>query len=119
MKSLAHHINHIKSKPHHVRRRIAFGVAGALAVFIGVVWIAGSLSLGTFAVNGSSFAQSTGAEVPVPQAGQSSQQAALAGAAAALQQTETASHIEIVNPQSPTATTASSSDTAGQTIIPF
>src|SRR3989338_848771 len=60
MKTLFDHLEYVKGKPHHVRKRIAFGVATAGTALVGMVWLVSSLSAGAFAVTGSSFAASVG-----------------------------------------------------------
>lgn len=63
MKRIVHHverhIEHIKGKPHHVRKQVAFTSAAGIALFIGVVWFAYSAQTGVFAIKGSSFADAT------------------------------------------------------------
>jgi len=60
MKTLFDHLEYVKGKPHHVRKRIAFGVATAGTALVGMVWLVSSLSAGAFAITGSSFAESVG-----------------------------------------------------------
>lgn len=111
MQALFDHIDTVKTKPHHVRRKVAFGAAAVIAGMVGLLWLGISLSTGVFAIRGSSFAESTGA---VPSAGvpHTSQ---LAGSAAAFPSEETApAHIQIVD-----TTSASSAPAPEQTVIPF
>lgn len=112
MKSLFEHIEHVRSKPHQVRRRVAFSLATGTTAFIGVVWLGASLATGSFAIKGSNFADSAGV-VPVERvSGDTSQ---LAGAAAARSATGGPARIQIVTVSTSTPAEA----TADQTVIPF
>ncbi len=62
MKTVFEHIEHVRGKPHHIRKQIAFSVAGAVTGLIALVWLAGSVGAGVFALKDTSFAQSTGGE---------------------------------------------------------
>ncbi len=122
MKTILEHIEHVKGKPHHIRKKVAFGAASFGTAFIALVWFAGELSTGAFAIHGTSFAESTGQE-PTIVAGTSEQGQSLAGAAAALPQDGQSSgnnsgpaRIEIVNSTSSASGAPSESD---RTIIPF
>ncbi len=115
MKSISEHIKHIHAKPHHIRKRVAFGIAGGCAGIIGLVWLVGSVSMGAFALKPTSFAQSTeGAPVTVVSADDTGTDG-VAGAAAApaVQDANTPAHIDIVD-VAPTSTPQ-----AEQTTIPF
>jgi len=115
MKTIPEHIEHIKAKPHHIRKRVAFTVAGAGAGIIGLVWLVTSVGAGVFALKPTSFAQSTeGAPVTVVGADDNGSQG-LAGAAAApaVQDSNAPAHIDIVD-VAPTSTPQ-----AQQTTIPF
>lgn len=111
MKTFSEHITHIKGKPHHIRKRIAFAIAASGTGLIALVWLVGNLSLGTFALSDRSFADATGqGTVEV----KSSPQNLAAAAAALLPQSEPA-HIEIVD----TASSTRPVKKAEQTTIPF
>lgn len=115
MQKFFDYIEHLKGKPHHVRKQITFAAATGGAALIGLVWFGVSLSSGAYAINGSNFAQATGAEATVTaSAGNTSQ---LAGAAAAVDTNKTqAAHIEIID----AATTSTAANTRPeQTVIPF
>jgi len=114
MKTLFEHIAYAKGKPHHIRKRIAFIAAALVSALIALVWFIGSLSLGVFAIRGSTFAESTGQSptVVVPENGT---QNTIAGAAAALPSANAPAHIEIID----TAPRAPAKHTAEQTTIPF
>ena len=124
MKTVFEHLERVKGKPHHIRRRVAFGAAATLTGLVALIWFVGTLSTGVLAIQGSSFAQSAGQE-PVAVAGGDSgsqnQNENLAGAAAALpagQGSGNASapaHIEIVTVASSTTGTQQ----ADETTIPF
>ncbi|MDE1944459.1 MAG: hypothetical protein KGH97_03145 [Patescibacteria group bacterium] len=116
MKTVFDHIDHIKGKPHHIRKKIALTTAATCAAGIGLVWLVGSLSLGAFAIQGSNFAESTGQGALVVD---NTNIPNLAGAAAALPPSEQSAsapaHIEIIDAASSTP----AKNTADQTIIPF
>lgn len=114
MKSLTEHIEHVKTKPHHVRKRVAFGVAGGVTGLIGLVWLAGSLSFGLFAIKDHNFAESTGA-VPVITTSNAPDTSKLAGAASAFTTGSQTAHIEIVD----TTPSVTPNKKAEQTVIPF
>jgi hypothetical protein len=101
MKTLTQHIHHLHGKPHHIRRKIAFGTAAGVAGLIGIIWLVGSLSTGVFALKDNSFADATGAGVtPTSPESTSAATAGLAGAAAAPAVQDSSSgpaRIQIVN----------------------
>lgn len=116
MKTIFDHIEHVKGKPHHIRKRVAFTAAGCGAGVIALVWLAGSLTTGAFAIKGSNFTDSANQGSVITTSGDSTSQLAGVGAAAALNQAEEAPvHIEIVN----TASEPSKQKQAEQTTIPF
>jgi len=113
MKTVFEHIEHVKGKPHHIRKRVAFSVAAGVTGLITFVWLAGSLGTGAFAIAGSSFGEQTpAAAIDTTNAGSN-----LAGAAAALQNSETnaPAHIEIIDTASSTVLKKQSE----QTTLPF
>ncbi|HEY4501410.1 MAG TPA: hypothetical protein VJI70_04105 [Candidatus Paceibacterota bacterium] len=114
MKTIFDHIERVKGKPHHVRKRVAFGVAAFGAALIALVWLVGSLGTGAFALKDTSFAQSIGQEGVVV-AGSENGSPNIAGVGAALSNTSAPAHIEIVD------TTPSKAQTkkAEPTVIPF
>lgn len=114
MKSLFDHIEHIKGKPHHVRKQVAFVVAGGGTALIAFVWLVGGIALGTFAIKGTSFADATGnASVVVTDDTRAND--GFAGAAAALPRTQAPARIEIVD----TTPSTSVRSQAERTTIPF
>lgn len=117
MKTIFEHIEHARKKPHHVRKRIAFAAAAACSAFIALVWLVGSFSLGAFAIKGSTFADSTGQSpiVTVAENEVRSANGGIAGAAAALPDTNAPAHITIID----TTASTSAKNTAEQTTIPF
>lgn len=117
MKNVFEHIEHIKGKPHHIRRRIALTAAAATSAVIALVWLAGSFATGAFAIQGSDFAMSSGQAATVSAVDASGNQQNVAGAAAAavLQPADAPAHIEIVD-TTPTAPAKQQSD---PTILPF
>ena len=117
MKNIFDHIEHIKGKPHHVRKQVAVATAAFGSALVALVWFVGSYASGTFAIQGSNFALSTGQEntvVKVSDTGES-QNLAGVGAAAALQGANTSAHIEIVDTNAATSSAAQ----AEQTTLPF
>ena len=121
MKTLSEHVEHLRGKPHHVRKRIAFGFALAASGLLAAGWFAVNLSEGTFAIQGNNFATSmAAAQVGVAttsadgSAGPSG--TGLAGAAAATQGgTAGPASIEIVD----TSASSSAPSQPDQTTIPF
>jgi hypothetical protein len=95
MKTIFDHVEHLKGKPHHIRKQVAFGVAALASALIALIWLVGNYTTGTFAISGSSFAESTGQIVSVPKVDVEGNQ--LAGAAAAVQGSDAPAHIEIVD----------------------
>lgn len=118
MKTLFDHLAYVKGKPHHVRKRIAFGMASGGTVLIALVWFASAFSTGEFTLHGSSFAQST-AQGAVVVVGAGNENQNLAGAAAALPGGQSVAgapaHIEIVDATS----SAPAAKQAEATVIPF
>lgn len=118
MKNIFDHIEHVRGKPHHVRKRVAFTLAAAGAGVVGLVWLVGSVSFGLFAIQESSFAESTGQGGAFVTTGENSS-SNLAGVAAAPPTSQnsanTPAHIEIVN----AAPLTPGQGKAEQTIIPF
>ncbi len=117
MKTIFEHIEYAKSKPHHIRKRIALTATATITAVIALVWFFGTLSSGAFAIQGSTFAESTGAEPTIATGTESdSNSEGIAGAAAALPNDANApAHIEIID----TATSSAATSTAEQTVIPF
>ena len=114
MKTIFEHIEFVKGKPHHIRKRFAFATTAACTALIALVWAVGNISTGTFAIQGSNFAESAGSpSAEVVDDGASS--TGLAGAAAALGGEQAPAHIEIVDTSSSTRPVKK----AEQTIIPF
>lgn len=114
MKTVFEHIEHIKGKPHHIRKRIAFTTAAAGTGIIALVWLVGSISLGVFALKDNSFADTTG-QSPAVTTDNTADASNLAGAASALESASAPAHIEIVN----TTPSISGQKKAEQTTIPF
>ncbi|MFA7302180.1 MAG: hypothetical protein WC030_00310 [Candidatus Paceibacterota bacterium] len=115
MKKIADHVEHLKTKPHHVRRKVALGVAGGVTSLVAVLWLGVSLSTNAFAIQGSTFAEST-AQGPAITTVTEGPEQNLAGAAAARQRDASGpARIEIVN----IATTSAPVAPREQTTIPF
>lgn len=117
MKTLFDHIDYVKGKPHHVRKRVALGAATLGSALVALVWLAGSSATGAFALHGSDFAMSTGQENVIATTSDSgSQNLAGVGAAAAVQQDAALpAHIEIIDAVSASAPAKQSE----QTVLPF
>lgn len=114
MKTIIEHINHLQKKPHHVRKRVAFGVATLGSTVVALVWLIGSFATGAFSIHGSDFAMSTGQTASLATTSASSN-SGIAGTAAALQDTQGPARIEIVDTQA-SAPTVKQTD---KTILPF
>lgn len=117
MKNIFDHIEYVKGKPHHVRHRVAVGTATLGSAVIAFVWLAVSFVTGSFAIEGSSFAMSTGQNDTVTTVDSTNQIDGLAGAAAALPNISASApaRIEIVD-TTPAPAPKKQSD---QTILPF
>lgn len=115
MKNILEHIEHVKGKPHHIRRRFALGAALGGSGLIALVWLTGSLATGAFAIQGSDFAQSSGQSDLVVATTSVSDNSGLAGAAAGLQSSDGPARIEIVD----TSSVAVPKKQSEQTILPF
>ena len=117
MRSVFEHVDRVRAKPHHIRRRVALGGAGTLTGLIAVVWLGASLATGTFALKGSNFAEMTGA-APGERA-RAAAAGATAGAAAATESRPDApAHVEVV-PSGAGVPAPTPAPPVGPTIIPF
>ena len=118
MKTVFDHIERVKGQPHHVRKRVAFGTAFAGTAVIALVWLVSSVGTGVFALKDTSFAQSTGGDVPAVSSNNGSHPAdsGIAGAAAApaLENGSVPARIQIID-----ATSTMSVKKAEPTTIPF
>ncbi len=117
MKTIFDHIERVKGKPHHVRKRVAFASAAAITALVAAVWFVGSVSSGAFSIQGSSFASSVGQGGVVSSSGGTEGNQGLAGVSAASaisQSPNTPAYIEIVD--APSATIRKQAE---QTTIPF
>ncbi len=112
MKPLSHHINNVRSQPHHIRKQVAFGTAFVIAALIGIVWAGASLATGTFALKESSFADASAASVAPVAVAPSAAELAASPAEADTAASEPA-HIVIVDAPQPTAPAPEA------TVIPF
>lgn len=114
MKTIFDHIEHVKGKPHHVRRQVAFATAGGGAALVALVWLVGNLALGTFAIKSTSFAEATEG-VSVVAANDSAAGGNFAGVASVFPDVSAPARIEIVD----TASSSGASGRAERTTIPF
>jgi hypothetical protein len=115
MKTIFEHIEYVKGKPHHIRKQITLAIAGGVTALIALVWFFGTLSSGAFAIQGSNFADSTGAEPAVVAGTNNPSDSGIAGAAAAIPDKNAPAHIEIINSSPAT----SSEKKVEPTVIPF
>ncbi len=116
MKTIFAHIEQVKGKPHHIRKKIAFTVAASCATLVGLVWFISNVSLGVFTIQGSSFAESTGQTgVIATGVGENGSSNLAAVAAMPSENANTSVHIEIIDAASSTVGQAG----AEQTVIPF
>lgn len=113
MKTIFQHIEYVKGKPHHVRKQVAFATAAGVTAVVALVWFFSTLSAGTFAIQGSTFADSTSEASTTTNSVQSN--SGIAGAAAAVQDENAPAHIEIVD----TSTSTTPAKQQEQTVIPF
>ena len=113
MKTIFDHIEHVKGKPHHIRKRVAFSAAAVATGLVALVWLGGSLASGAFALAGNPH----GEQKPAVAASANDANSNLAGAAAALPPSSASvpAHIEIVD----TGSSAQAEKKAEPTIIPF
>jgi hypothetical protein len=113
MKTLLEHIEHARTKPHHIRKRIALSIAAGCSILIALVWLIGSFSLGSFAIGDNTFADSAESSPTVTTPENDNQN--IAGAAAAFSNENTPTHIEIIDASTSTA----AKNAPEQTTIPF
>lgn len=115
MKTVSQHIEHIKSKPHHIRKRVAFGAAAIGTAVIALAWLSVSIGTGAFALKDTSFAQNAENRADSAISKGSDEQFAGVGAASVLKEAGEPARIEIIDasPSKP------SGNKAEQTLIPF
>jgi len=114
MKNIFDHIEHLQGKPHHIRRKVALGIAALGSALIAFVWLAGNLATGAFAIAGSSFAMSNEQNVVATTSDSGNQGLAGVAAAAAFTDTNAPAHILIVDTK-----TTSLKKQPEQTTLPF
>jgi len=113
MRTLSDHIEHVKTKPHHVRQRIAYATAGGTTALIALFWLFGSITLGRFALPSNSFADSAGSSI-IATGDETAGESSFAGVASAFPDAAPA-RIQIVN----VATSTTVGRQGEQTTIPF
>jgi len=96
MKNIFEHVEYIKGKPHHIRKSVAFAIATTITAIIAIAWLTINLSMGNFAIQGSSFADSVGQD-SVQVLGGKSDNKNVAGAAAAVSDDSGPARIEIID----------------------
>lgn len=115
MRTIFDHIENVKGKPHHVRKRVAMSGAMIGTAVIAFVWLGTSLSTGAFAIQGSTFADSVAQGSPVVVDSDTRNQN-IAGAAAALKADASGpARVEIVTVATSTGVVKKSE----RTTIPF
>jgi hypothetical protein len=120
MKPLSHHVNKVKAQPHHIRKRVAFMAAFATAAVIALIWAGASLATGAFAIKGSNFAESTGAETTSGIATNGSNTDLTASAAEAGNAGSQPAGIEIVDAPTHSTSSGQAANTGSSaTVIPF
>lgn len=117
MKGIRHHVEKVRAKPHHVRKRVTLVAAGAIAGLIGAGWFGGSLAVGAFELHPTSFEQALAPQQPSFATTTTADSSNLAGAAAAFSQQQQSEPAHIVIISAPATTTAAATTT--QTTIPF
>lgn len=114
MKTFVEHVEHIKGKPHHVRKRFAHGAAAVITGLIALVWLGSSLAFGRFALPSTSFADSTNSNSVIATGDVSTPDTGFAGVASAFSDPQLAK-IQIVT----VATSSTVAKQTEQTVIPF
>jgi hypothetical protein len=115
MKTIFEHIENVKSKPHHIRKMVAFSAAAVGTAVVALVWLIGSLSTSAFALKNTSFVQIASDETDSSPADVNDEQLAGIGAASVLENKSDPARIEIID----IATTTTSKRQTEQTTIPF
>jgi len=115
MRSIFEHIERVQAKPYHIRKRVAFSVAGAGTALVALVWLIGSLALGDFAIAGSSFADSVGQGNIIATVPSDSSLIAGAGAVVSDSAKENAPRIQIID----TTSSVKGAVKTEPTILPF
>ncbi len=114
MRTIFQHIEHVKGKPHHIRKRVAFSAAAVGTAVIALAWLAGSLGTGAFALKDTSFTQSASGNGTSSASGGSEQFAGV-GAASIIRSESEPARIEIIDAPS----SSQPIKKAEQTVIPF
>jgi hypothetical protein len=116
MKTIFDHIEYVKGKPHHIRKRVALATAALGSGLIAIVWLVGSLATNSFAIQGTSFAASMEQNtIVVAPSDVGNKDLAGVAAAAALQDSGSPARINIVD----TSAAAASKQQSEQTTLPF
>lgn len=116
MKTLAHHIEHVRGRPPHVRKQITFALALGVTALIALLWLVISLETGAFYIQGTSFADAGNAAATTASA--PSNTSLLGSAISAFSGTTTPAQLQVVNP-TPTASAPQENPSQTQTVIPF
>lgn len=116
MKAVLKHIEHVKGKPHHIRKQVALAAAFVGSALVALVWFGASVATGAFAIQGSNFADATRSDTFVVATTSEDGTSGLAGAAAGVSSgADAPAHIEIVD----TSSNNQPKKQAEQTTIPF
>ncbi len=114
MKQIISYIEYLRTKPHHVRRRIALASASGITSLIAIIWVSGNVTSGSFAIDGSNFADSTASSPAV--VSQPITESSLLGSVGASSEKNNEAHIEIVSTGS---SSTISEEEPERTVIPF
>lgn len=123
--ALSHHIDTLRSKPEHVRERIAFMTSAGITGVVAAVWLVTLVATGTFTLTPADSGTLASAGSSVTQATQQTQSnfSQLVGAAnAALGATTSAPDLRIVDGGSSSSlddADAAAAASANATVIPF
>ncbi|KND49460.1 MAG: hypothetical protein AB203_00020 [Parcubacteria bacterium C7867-008] len=123
--AISHHIETIRSKPEHVRERIALGTSAGVTGLVGLIWVATLAATGTFSLHSTNttLADNTATTVSTVAAEtQTNFSQLVGGVGAALGATSTEPALRIVDEGS--SSSLDSKDVAAKnnsnaTVIPF
>lgn len=115
-------IHHLRSKPEHIRERVAYGMSGVVAIALAIVWVSTSLTTtGILAPTypGASFAQGATLKPVIAEA--ASKKNSLLGSAvsAFTSKPKQKAYLEIVNVHESSTLTTYSATSTERTTIPF
>lgn len=113
------YIEHLKSKPEHIRRRIALGTSAGFTGVVALAWLVALSTSGTLALTSPEEIQNA-AEMKAVVQETSSSFSDLMGAASAFQSaSQNSEELIIVDAESSSTLDAPADTTEGKTVIPF